>query len=59
MTLARLVFNIAGVYGLLVLPPLYFLEERIGRDRGDLVFGVLFAIAYGRTRAGEPTRARV
>lgn len=29
---ARIVFNAAGVYGLLVLVPQYFMEERIGRD---------------------------
>jgi hypothetical protein len=29
---AKRVFLIAGVYGLLILPPHYFLEERIGRD---------------------------
>ena len=30
MRYARLVFRIAGIYGLLVLLPLYFLETRIG-----------------------------
>ena len=30
--LSRWVFWIAGIYGLLVLLPQYFLEERIGRD---------------------------
>jgi hypothetical protein len=29
---ARRVFMAAGIYGLLVLPPQYFLETRIGRD---------------------------
>jgi hypothetical protein len=29
---ARIVFNAAGVYGVLVLVPQYFMEERIGRD---------------------------
>lgn len=32
MKFARLLFLIAGVYGLIVILPLYFLEERIGRD---------------------------
>jgi hypothetical protein len=32
MTFARWLFRIAGVYGLLVLPPQYLLEERISRD---------------------------
>jgi hypothetical protein len=31
-TFAKRVFLIAGVYGLLILPPHYFLEEKIGRD---------------------------
>lgn len=30
---ARWVFAIAGIYGLLVVAPLYFLEETIGRDQ--------------------------
>ena len=29
---ARRVYTIAGVYGLVVMTPQYFLEERIGRD---------------------------
>jgi hypothetical protein len=32
MKLARLVFLIAGIYGLIVLLPQYFLEGKIGRD---------------------------
>ncbi len=32
MRLARAVFLIAGIYGILVLAPMYLLEERIGRD---------------------------
>jgi len=32
MNFARRVFLIAGIYGLLTLLPIYFLEERIGRD---------------------------
>src|SRR5262245_40096137 len=31
MKFARAVFGTAGIYGLLALLPLYFLEERIGR----------------------------
>ena len=31
-TFARRVFLIAGIYGLIVLPPQYFLEQQIGRD---------------------------
>jgi hypothetical protein len=33
MTFARWVFRIAGIYGLVALLPLYFLESRIGRDQ--------------------------
>ena len=32
MQFARWVFRIAGVYGLVVLVPQYFLEERLGRE---------------------------
>ena len=32
MRLARLVFMIAGIYGLIVLVPQYFFEERTGHD---------------------------
>ena len=32
MTSARWLFRIAGVYGLVVLVPQYFLEGRLGRD---------------------------
>lgn len=32
MRFARWVFRIAGIYGLIVLVPQYFLEEQIGRD---------------------------
>jgi hypothetical protein len=32
MRFAKIVFRIAGIYGLLVIPPLYFSEGRIGRD---------------------------
>jgi len=33
MSVARWIFAIAGIYGLLVVTPHYFLEEQIGRDR--------------------------
>ena len=29
---ARRLFLVAGIYGLIVLPPFYFLEERMGQD---------------------------
>ncbi|MGE3313996.1 MAG: hypothetical protein AB7O26_02690 [Planctomycetaceae bacterium] len=32
MKFAEVVFNVAGVYGLLSLPPMYFLESRISID---------------------------
>jgi len=32
MKFARLVFLIAGIYGLIVLLPLYFMEQQTGRD---------------------------
>jgi hypothetical protein len=32
MRFARIVFRIAGVYGVLVLLPQYFMEQQIGRD---------------------------
>jgi len=32
MRFARWVFRLAGIYGLIVLLPQYFMEERIGRD---------------------------
>ena len=31
MRFARIVFLVAGIYGLLVLTPLYFMEDKIGR----------------------------
>jgi hypothetical protein len=32
MRFAKMVFLIAGIYGLLILAPIYFMEGRIGRD---------------------------
>jgi len=32
MKFTRIVYGIAAAYGLLVLPPLYFLVDRIGRE---------------------------
>ncbi|HJS23222.1 MAG TPA: hypothetical protein VJ751_02545 [Pyrinomonadaceae bacterium] len=32
MKFARIVFLVAGIYGLIVLLPAYFLEEQVGRD---------------------------
>jgi len=33
MRFARAVFLIAGIYGVVILTPMYFLESRIGRDQ--------------------------
>jgi hypothetical protein len=33
MTFVRWLFRLAGVYGLLVLLPMYFMEERIGQEQ--------------------------
>ena len=32
MKFAKIVFLIAGIYGFLILTPMYFLENKIGRD---------------------------
>ena len=32
MKFSKTVFTVAGTWGLLVLPPLYFMEQKIGRD---------------------------
>ncbi|MEA2570740.1 MAG: hypothetical protein QOI24_2741 [Acidobacteriota bacterium] len=32
MKFARVVFNVAGVYGVLALVPQYFMEAKVGRD---------------------------
>lgn len=32
MAFAKWVFRIAGIYGLIVIAPMYFFEEQIGRD---------------------------
>ena len=32
MRFARIVFLVAGIYGLLILSPIYFMEGKIGRD---------------------------
>ncbi len=69
VTLARRVFTVAGVYGILVLVPQYFMEDRVGRDFPPpithpehyygfigvaLAWQVLFLIV-----AGDPVRYRV
>jgi hypothetical protein len=32
MRFVRLVFRVAGIYGVLLIGPMFFLEDRIGRD---------------------------
>ena len=32
MRFAKIVFFVAGIYGLLILSPIYFMENKIGRD---------------------------
>ena len=65
---ARIVFRSAGIYGLLVLAPMYFLEKRIGADRppaithpefyyGFVGAAIAFQIAF-LTIAGDPQRFR-
>jgi len=57
MRFARLVFRIAGIYGLLVLPPMYFMETRIGHEHPPAIthpeyfycfigLGVVWQIAF-------------
>jgi len=47
MTFAKWVFRVAGIYGLLITFPLYFAEERIGREfppaitHPDLYYGFI------------------
>ncbi len=68
MVFARRVFRIAGVYGLLVILPMYFLEDRIGRDQppavthpeffyGFLGLTVAWQVAFLVT-ASDPVRFR-
>ena len=37
MKFAKIVFLVAGIYGLLVLTPMYFLEAKIGRDAPPVI----------------------
>ena len=68
MVFARLTFLVAGIYGLLALLPMYFLEGRIGRDSpppvthpeffyGFLGVAVAWQIAF-LVIAGDPVRFR-
>ena len=68
MKFARRVFLVAGVYGLLVLLPQYFMEGRIGRDLpppithpehfyGFIGLAVVFQLLFFLI-AGDPVRYR-
>lgn len=68
MVFARRVFRIAGVYGLLAIVPMYFLEDRIGRDQPPAIthpeffygfLGVTLAWQFAfLVMAGDPVRYR-
>jgi hypothetical protein len=69
MKLARWIFGAAGIYGLIVIAPLYFLEDRIGRDTppaithpeyffGFVGLGVAWQIAF-LCIAADPVRYRL
>src|SRR5438128_2261001 len=32
MTFAKRIYTIAGIFGILVIAPMYFMEDRVGRD---------------------------
>jgi hypothetical protein len=69
MKLARWIFGAAGVYGLVLLVPFYFLEDRIGQDTppaithpeffyGFVGLGVAWQIAF-LCLAVDPVRYRL
>jgi hypothetical protein len=69
MKLARWIFGVAGVYGLVLLVPFYFLEDRIGQDTppaithpeffyGFVGLGVAWQIAF-LCVAVDPVRYRL
>jgi hypothetical protein len=69
MKLARWIFGVAGVYGLVLLVPFYFLEDRIGQDTqpaithpeffyGFVGLGVAWQIAF-LCIAVDPVRYRL
>lgn len=37
MRFAKIVFSIAGIYGLLILGPIYFMEGKIGRETASAI----------------------
>jgi hypothetical protein len=69
MKLARWIFGVAGVYGLVLLVPFYFLEDRIGQETppaithpeffyGFVGLGVAWQIAFV-CLAVDPVRYRL
>jgi hypothetical protein len=68
MTFARWTFRLAGCYGLLVTLPLYFAEERLGRDfppaitHPELFYGFIGVVVAWRVAflvmAQDPARFR-
>ena len=62
MRFARVVYFIAGIYGLLVLLPQYFLEEKTGRDfppaitHPEFFYGFI-AVAVAQNRPRGPVAA--
>jgi hypothetical protein len=69
MKLARLIFGAAGIYGLVVIGPMFFLEDRIGRDTppaithpeffyGFVGLGIAWQIAF-LCVAVDPVRYRL
>src|SRR5262245_63460257 len=56
MKFARIVFLVAGIYGLLVVAPQYFLEAKIGRDTPPPITHPEFFYGFvGVTRSEEHT----
>ena len=37
MRFAKIIFGVAGIYGLLVLTPIYFMEQTIGRETPPVI----------------------
>ena len=53
MKLARWIFGIAGVYGILVIAPLYFMEARIGHDDPPAITHPEYFYGFGVGRRGQ------
>jgi hypothetical protein len=46
MRFAKIVFAVAAVFGFLVLPPLYFLADRIGREAPPAITHIEFYFGF-------------